>query len=147
MSSEEKSGNQPADTRLDVPGQDLSKLIELATAISSAQDAMTDDIVTRLASTIGEGMILMDRLTRNDGLMHLLRALNDPFVQERLDDFATALTDISAENATSTQSSAQIGGYLGLMRVLRDRDVQAAILSLADLLKRANTMRQEKSSS
>ena len=47
--------------------QDLAKLIELAAAISAAQDAMTDDIVTRLASAMGEGMILMDRLTRNQG--------------------------------------------------------------------------------
>ena len=55
--------------------QDLAKLIELAAAISAAQDAMTDDIVTRLASAMGEGMILMDRLTRNQGLMSLLQAL------------------------------------------------------------------------
>ena len=68
--------------------QDLAKLIELAAAISSAQDAMTDDIVTRLASAMGEGMILMDRLTRNQGLMSLLQALNQPAVQDSLECLA-----------------------------------------------------------
>ena len=144
MPSEEKLIKQQTTAGSDMPSQDLSKLIELATAVSAAQDAMTDDIVTRLASAIGEGMILMDRLTRNEGLMQLLHALNDPFVQERLDDFARALTDLYSEHAISTQSSEQLGGYLGLMRVLRDRDVQAAIFSLADLLKRANKMSREK---
>ncbi|MEK9941483.1 MAG: DUF1641 domain-containing protein, partial [Gammaproteobacteria bacterium] len=118
--------------------QDLGKLIEIAAAISAAQDAMTDDIVTRLASAIGEGMILMDRLTRNQGLMALLQALNHPEVQDRLEVLADALRsgpllDSSAENENPS------GGYGGLLRLAKNPDVQDAIYVLARFVKVLNS--------
>jgi len=117
--------------------QDLAKLIELAAAISAAQDAMTDDIVTRLASAMGEGMILMDRLTRNQGLMSLLQALNQPAVQDNLERLAEALRSGSVIE-TGGARTPKTGGYGGLLRMARDPDVQDAIYMLARVVKGMN---------
>ena len=57
---------------------DLQRLVEFAQLVTSAQDAMNDDIVNRLASTMSEGMNMLDRLTRNQGLLHLLREMDRP---------------------------------------------------------------------
>jgi len=51
---------------------DLQRLVEFAQIVSAARDAMSDDIVTRLSGAMSEGMTLLDRLTRNQGLMSLL---------------------------------------------------------------------------
>ena len=116
---------------------DLAKLIELAAAISSAQDAMTDDIVTRLASAMGEGMILMDRLTRNQGRMSLLQALNQPAVQDSLECLAEALRSGSVMDAVNAKTP-KTGGYGGLLRMAKDPDVQDAIYTLARVVKGMN---------
>jgi len=117
--------------------QDLAKLIEIAAAISAAQDAMTDDIVTRLASAMGEGMILMDRFTRNQGLMSLLQALNQPGVQDSLECLAEALRSGSVMDAAGA-ATPKTGGYGGLLRMARDPDVQNAVYVLARVLKSVN---------
>jgi len=119
------------------PPPDLAKLIELAAAISSAQDAMTDDIVTRLASAMGEGMILMDRLTRNQGLMSLLQALNQPAVQDSLECLAEALRSGSVIDAVNAKTP-KTGGYSGLLRMAKDPDVQDAVYTLARVVKGMN---------
>ena len=125
--------------------QNLDILIELASAIAAAQDAMTDDIVTRLAAAIGEGMILMDRVTRNEGLMHLLQALGDPAVQENLEGVAKALTSENFLDGANDQKNMSHGGYMGLIRLLRDSEVQEAIYSLAGFLKKFNAHTQKTS--
>tara|TARA_B100000686_G_C16624851_1_gene881265 strand:- start:313 stop:726 length:414 start_codon:yes stop_codon:yes gene_type:complete len=123
---------------------DLAKLVELAAAISSAQDAMTDDIVTRLASAMGEGMILMDRLTRNQGLMSLLQALNQPAVQDSLECLAEALRSGSVLEEASAKTP-KTGGYGGLLRMAKDPDVQDAIYTLAKVVKGMDRGRAAKS--
>ena len=70
---------------------DLQRLVEFAQLVTSAQDAMSDDIVTRLARVMNEGITLLDRLTRNEGLMTLLRVLDQPESQRLLIGFAEAL--------------------------------------------------------
>ena len=114
----------------------LDKLVELSSAISSAQDAMTDDIVTRLAAAIGEGMILMDRLTRNQGLMSLMQALNEPAMQETLERLGNALG--ASPDDQKNQDAHRVGGYSGLIRMLKDPDVQRAIYQMAGLLNKIN---------
>jgi uncharacterized protein YjgD (DUF1641 family) len=126
------------------PPPDLAKLIELAAAISSAQDAMTDDIVTRLASAMGEGMILMDRLTRNQGLMSLLQALNQPAVQDSLECLAEALRSGSVIDAVNAKTP-KTGGYSGLLRMAKDPDVQDAVYTLARVVKGMNPGGESKS--
>ena len=133
------------ETDANLETQNLDKLIELASAIAAAQDAMTDDIVTRLAAAIGEGMILMDRVTRNEGLMHLLQALGDPAVQENLEGVAKALTSENFFDGANDQKNTGRGGYLGLMRLLSDSEVQDAIYTLAGFLKKINAHTQKTS--
>ena len=57
---------------------DLQRLVEFAQLVTSAQDAMNDDIVNRLASTASEGMNMLDRLTRNQGLEKSLSGSTPP---------------------------------------------------------------------
>ncbi len=57
---------------------DLQRLVEFAQLVTSAQDALSDDMINRLASTMSEGISMLDRLTRNDGLTHLLREIDRP---------------------------------------------------------------------
>jgi len=137
--------NELKETDANLETQNLDKLIELASAIAAAQDAMTDDIVTRLAAAIGEGMILMDRVTRNEGLMHLLQALGDPAVQENLEGVAKALTSENFFDGANDQKNTGRGGYLGLMRLLSDSEVQDAIYTLAGFLKKFNAHTQKNS--
>ena len=137
--------NELKETDANLETQNLDKLIELASAIAAAQDAMTDDIVTRLAAAIGEGMILMDRVTRNEGLMHLLQALGDPAVQENLEGVAKALTSENFFDGANDQKNTGRGGYLGLMRLLSDSEVQDAIYTLAGFLKKINAHTQKTS--
>ena len=137
--------NELKETDANLETQNLDKLIELASAIAAAQDAMTDDIVTRLAAATGEGMILMDRVTRNEGLMHLLQALGDPAVQENLEGVAKALTSENFFDGANDQKNTGRGGYLGLMRLLSDSEVQDAIYTLAGFLKKFNAHTQKNS--
>ena len=137
--------NELKETDANLETQNLDKLIELASAIAAAQDAITDDIVTRLAAAIGEGMILMDRVTRNEGLMHLLQALGDPAVQENLEGVAKALTSENFFDGANDQKNTGRGGYLGLMRLLSDSEVQDAIYTLAGFLKKFNAHTQKTS--
>lgn len=96
---------------------DLQQLTELATLVTSAKDAMSDDIVTRLSSAMSEGIALLDRLTRNEGLMRLLHVLNRPENQDLLIALSNALTATSRElAATATPTKGGIGGILRLAR-------------------------------
>jgi uncharacterized protein YjgD (DUF1641 family) len=47
-----------------VQNGDLDRLTQVARVYSSAQDALTDEMVSRLSQTIGEGMALMDQVNR-----------------------------------------------------------------------------------
>src|SRR5690349_17776234 len=57
------SGALPAISQL-VANGDLERLVALARTYGAAQDAMTDEMVTRLAGTAAESLSLMDRLNR-----------------------------------------------------------------------------------
>ena len=128
--------NQIKESDLVNESNNLDTLVELSSAISSAQDAMTDDIVTRLAAAIGEGMILMDRLTRNEGLMSLMQALNEPAMKDMLERLGSALG--SSADDQENQDVRRVGGYSGLIRMLKDPDVQSAIYQMAGLLNKVN---------
>jgi hypothetical protein len=92
----------------------LDGLSELATLVAATQDALTDDMVTRLASAFSEGMILLDRVTRNEGLIHLLKELDRPENQHFLIALSDAFTEASREIATAPPSK---GGVVGLCKL------------------------------
>lgn len=100
----------------DTTVDDLQGLAELATLVAAAQDAMTDDMVSRLASAFSEGITLLDRLTRNEGLVHLLQELDRPENQQFLISLSNAFTAASRDIATAVPARGGIGGMLQLAR-------------------------------
>lgn len=94
--------------------KDLQRIAELASIFAAAQDALTDDMVTRMASAFSEGIVLLDRLTRNEGLMRLLNMLDHPDVQCHLVSLADSVHDITRDIATAPPSGGGLGGILKL---------------------------------
>ncbi len=92
----------------------LDGLTELATLVGAAQDALTDDMVTRLSSVFSEGITLLDRLVRNEGVVHLLRELDRPENQHFLISLSNAITAASQDLATAPPAK---GGVIGLCKL------------------------------
>ncbi|MDA8363229.1 MAG: hypothetical protein M0Z84_05265 [Gammaproteobacteria bacterium] len=95
---------------------DLQQLVELAHFIASARDAMSDEMVARIARATSEGLNQLDRLTRNEGLMRLLQVINREDSQRLLIALADVLHALSREVAEAPAASGGIGGILGVMR-------------------------------
>lgn len=106
----------------------VQSLVEILHFLASAKDAMNDDIVARLAGTVSEGVALLDRLTRNDGLMRLLQVLDRPEVQYLLMSFGDALAQMSRDLATAPPAK---GGIAGLLKVASDSGTQEGLRSLS----------------
>lgn len=96
--------------------KDIERLSELATIVTAAQDALSDEMVSRLASAFSEGMTLLDRVTRNEGLMRLIQVLDRPENQALLLGLADALSATSRDLASSEPARGGIGGMLRLVR-------------------------------
>ncbi len=106
---------------------DLQRLVEFAQLVTSAQDAMNDDIVNRLASTMSEGINMLDRLTRNQGLLHLLREMDRPENQCFLICMSNAFTEASREWPPPPTG----GGIGGLLKLISDPGTQEGLRLLA----------------
>jgi len=119
---------------------DLQRLVEFAQLVTSAQDAMSDDMVNRLASTMSEGIALLDRLTRNDGLTHLLREIDRPENQRFIICMSNAFTQASRELATAPPLG---GGLGGLLKLISDPGVQEGLRLLAFVGSRMSTSLRE----
>ncbi len=103
-------------------------LVEMLNFAASAKDAMSDEIVTRLARTMSEGMTLLDRLTRNEGVMRMLQVLDRPETQYLLISLADALAKMSRELATAPPAK---GGILGLVQLARTPGTQEGVRALS----------------
>lgn len=108
----------------------LEQLAEVAMLIASARDAMSDEMVARLARALSEGVVLLDRLTRNEGLMRLLRELDRPESQQLLIALCGALGPMSRDVAASAPAS---GGLGGLWKLAREPRTQEALRALSVL--------------
>lgn len=106
----------------------VASLVEMIHLTAAARDAMSDEIVTRLAATLSESMTLLDRLTRNDGLMRLLQVLDRPEVQYLLLSFGDALAQMSRDLANAPPAK---GGITGLLKVASDPGTQEGLRSLS----------------
>ena len=124
------SGDAGPNSGSDDITKDLEQLSELATLVTSARDAMSDDIVTRVSSAFSEGISLLDRLTRNEGLMRLVLSLDRPENQRLLASLADALTATSRDLA---QGSPAKGGIGGLLQLARDPGTQEGLRILSVL--------------
>ncbi len=121
--------------------EDLQRLVEVAQLITAARDAMSDEIVTRLAGAMSEGLTLLDRLTRNEGLMHLLKFLDRQDTQYLLIALSDAIHAASQEIPTSPPAT---GGLGGLLRVIREPGIQEGLRLLSVLGKHlSHTMREQ----
>jgi hypothetical protein len=127
MSQIETSIEQKAAENIDL-AEDLEKLSELATLVTSARDALSDDIVSRVASALSEGITLLDRLTRNEGLMRLLQVLDKPESQHLLIGLSEALGQMSREISMSPPAS---GGLVGLLKLAREPGTQEGLRSVS----------------
>ncbi|PUB91517.1 MAG: hypothetical protein DBP01_01925 [gamma proteobacterium symbiont of Ctena orbiculata] len=106
----------------------MEQLSELATLVLSARDALSDDIVSRVASALSEGITLLDRLTRNEGLMRLLQVLDKPETQHLLLGLSTALSQMSREIAISPPAK---GGLGGVVKLAMEPGTQEGLRSLS----------------
>jgi uncharacterized protein YjgD (DUF1641 family) len=109
---------------------DLQQLVEFAHLITSARDAMSDEIVHRLASALSEGITLLDRLTRNEGLIHMLREMDRPENQRFLICVSNAFTATTRDLATLPPARS---GLAGLLKLMSDPGVQEGLRLLAML--------------
>lgn len=106
----------------------LDGLVELGTIIAAAKDAMTDDMVSRLSAAFSEGITLLDRLTRNEGLVRLLQVLDHPENQALLVGLSDALTLTSRDMASAAPAK---GGLLGMMQLAREPGTQEGLRMLS----------------
>lgn len=87
-------GALPVLSRLVADG-DLDRIAQLARVVGAAQDAVTDDMVGRLAETLGEGISVVDRLNRSGvgQLVDLLETLSSSGALAKLADGLPRLID------------------------------------------------------
>lgn len=120
---------------------DIEGLVEIANLVAAARDAMSDEIVTRIAGTMSEGLTLLDRLTRNEGLMRLLQVLDRPDSQNLLIAFSEAIHATSQDIAAAPPA---IGGFGCMLRVAKDPGTQEGIRLLSLLGKHmSNSLRDQ----
>ena len=108
--------------------RDIEQLSELATLVTSARDAMSDEIVTRLSRVFSEGISLLDRLTRNEGLMKLLEVLDRPESQHLLIGLSNAISKMSRDIAVAPPAH---GGMGDLLKIMREPGTQEGLRSIS----------------
>ena len=120
MSTQIEQRPPPEAPEQTAPGQappGSEELIELSRLIASIQDGLSDDIINRLARSFSEGLILLDRLTRNEGLLHLLQEMDRLENQRFLISMSDAITAATRDLAAAPPAN---GGIVGLLRLARD---------------------------
>lgn len=117
----------PAITRL-VESGDLERLGGLVRLVAAIEDAVSDDIVTRLATVAAELTTLVDKLARNRGFLRLIELLGREEIQTSLIDLIEAASAARQEAAVLPPPK---GGVLGLMRTASEPGVQSALRFLS----------------
>ncbi len=116
---------------------DLHRLVKLARFYGSAEDALTDEMVGRLAETVGNGLSLLDRASRG-GAEHVVKMLEGlhesgaleriaallPQLADRLGTVQEVLQSIDAAAAASRAAAPSTGGLGGLWQLMRDPEAQ-----------------------
>ncbi len=124
---------------------DLERLAQLARVYHSAQDALTDEMVGRLAETLGEGLSLMDRLNRGGAgrLVEMLERMQSsgalekiantlPALLDRLDMIANLLGCLESAACKSRETPAA-GGLGNLWHTLTDANTIHSLQFLVNL--------------
>ena len=129
----------PALSRMVADG-DLDRLAQLARVYSSAEDALTDEMVGRLAETVGEGFSLLDRLSRGGAgrLVEMMEhmeasgalervATTLPKLLERMDMLERMLSCFEMAAGEMATATAPRGGVSGLWTLMRDAESQRTL--------------------
>lgn len=124
-------GALPVISRMIADG-DLERIAQLARLIGSAQDALTDDMVGRLAETVGESLSMLDRLNRC-GLGRLITVMEHMEASGTLERLGGALLEA---NEDMEQGEPAAGGLGRLWRLVSDRENQEILRFLFALGKR-----------
>jgi len=125
---------------------DLERLTHLARVIGSAEDALTDDTIGRLAETLAEGLSLLDRLNRGGAgrMVEMLARLEAggsleriaktlPRLLERMETVERLLQAFDEAAARAADEPPAGGGIGGLWSVMRDKDNQEAMRFLINV--------------
>lgn len=123
-----------------VANGDLDRLVALARTYGAAQDATTDEMVSRLAETVSTSVSLLDRLNRAgaERLVGALEQLAASGAMERLDTLTERLGAgldvlervvgaLETANRDMTAKPAASGGFGGIWQLLRERDNQETL--------------------
>jgi uncharacterized protein YjgD (DUF1641 family) len=135
---------------------DVSVSAEVERVIAAAQDALNDDIVTRLSATVTQGLELLDRINRSGldralpalarltengdlerllGVARVVAAMEDSLSEDIVVRMANTLTGI----LTVADKLARNDGLLKLVDLLGRDDVNSALLGLAEAISVAKT--------
>ncbi|MHB8729401.1 MAG: helical membrane plugin domain-containing protein [Sulfuricaulis sp.] len=129
---------------------------EIEHLVASARDALTDDMVTRLSATVGDGLDLLDRVNRSGiaralpaitqlvengdldrlvGLARLVAALEDTLS----DDIVKRLAFAATELVTLADKLARNEGLMKLVDLLGREEAQDALVNTAEAACAART--------
>ncbi|AOU99352.1 hypothetical protein BI364_16710 [Acidihalobacter yilgarnensis] len=111
-----------------VDNGDLERITHLARLLGSAEDALTDDMIGRLAGLAGDGLALLDRITRSDGIPRLLGLIERVEVQDALAALLEALATSRSEQREPTS-----GGLGEMLRLARDPQTHEALRFMVNL--------------
>lgn len=125
---------------------DVERVAGMARLVASAQDAMTDDMVNRLAGTFGDALTMIDRMMRGgfDRLVGVVEQLESSGALERLADAMPRLVShadnvervlgcLDAAVQEDRTAPRPAGGIGGLWALMRDPETQATLRFLLSL--------------
>jgi len=120
-----------------VTNGDLARIVKLARVYGSAEDALTDEMVARLAETVGTGLSLLDRFARGgaDRVITILEGLEScgalqqiattiPQLSERVIRIQGMLGAVETAVAATRELPPSRGGVGGLWQMMRDPETQ-----------------------
>lgn len=126
-----------------VDNGDLDRLVKLARVYGSAEDALSDDIVGRLAETVSEGMTTLDRFNRGGagkllGILERLDATGGldrlaetlPRLIDRLGQIETLLIAVERADEQARREAPSQGGAMGIFKLLSNPANQDALRHL-----------------
>jgi hypothetical protein len=130
---------------------DLERLSQLARVYHAAQDALTDEMVGRLAETVGDGLSLLDRVNRSGfwRLVEVMERLEStgaleriatslPQLLERL-EMVTGMLSCLENAAKSSKAQPAKGGIGSLWHIMTD---EKTVNSLQFLLNMSEEMQE-----
>src|SRR5512146_162350 len=115
---------------------DLERIVQLARIYSSAQDALTDEMVGRLSEAVGEGLVLLDQVNRS-GLDRAIPALAELVRNGDLDRRGRlGRLYSSMEDALTEDMIGRLAEMMGNAMTLLDRFSRGGAVHIVDLLEK-----------